>query len=214
MRRLEECRSKTKPARRRERGLLKRAFIDSLPVLMGYSSMGFAAGVLLGAKGEVPFAPVWGLLTSAMFVSGTLSFAIVPLLASSASIASVALLTLAINFRYAFYGISMLSRWKDVPLPKRLFLIHMLTDENYALETACRIREPRRYERYCTYLSLFNLSYWISGVTSGCLTVYILEKALSPERIKSATHGIEFAMVALFLVIFTDQMREAFRRGK
>ena len=214
MRRLEECRSETKPARRRERGLLKRAFIDSLPVLMGYSSMGFAAGVLLGAKGDVPFAPVWGLLTSAMFVSGTLSFAIVPLLASSASIASVALLTLAINFRYAFYGISMLSRWKDVPLLKRLFLIHMLTDENYALETACRIREPRRYERYCTYLSLFNLSYWVSGVTSGCLTVYIFEKALSPERIKSATHGIEFAMVALFLVIFTDQMREAFRRGK
>ena len=200
----EECRSDTKPAHRRERGLLKRAFIDSLPVLMGYSSMGFAAGVLLGAKGDVPFAPVWGLLT----------FAIVPLLASGASIASVALLTLAINFRYAFYGISMLSRWKDVPLPKRLFLIHMLTDENYALETACRIREQRRYERYCTYLSLFNLSYWVFGVTSGCLTVYILEKALSPERIKSATQGIEFAMVALFLVIFTDQMREAFRRGK
>jgi 4-azaleucine resistance transporter AzlC len=210
----EECRSDTKPARRRERGLLKRAFIDSLPVLMGYSSMGFAAGVLLGAKGDVPFAPVWGLLTSAMFVSGTLSFAIVPLLASSASIASVALLTLAINFRYAFYGISMLSRWKDVPLLKKLFLIHMLTDENYALETSCAEADPKRYESYCLRLSAFNQSYWIAGCTAGCVVVYALERALSPETIKDASGGIEFAMVALFLVILTDQIKGFLRRGR
>ena len=121
--------------RSRDRGILRRAFVDSLPVLMGYSTMGFAAGVLMGAKAGVPFSPVWGFLSAAAFVSGTLSFAIVPLLAAGASLPSVAFLTLAINFRYAFYGISMLSRWKSVPLAKKLFLIHMLTDENYALET-------------------------------------------------------------------------------
>jgi 4-azaleucine resistance transporter AzlC len=108
----------------------------------------------------------------------------------------------------------MLSRWKAVPFFKRLFLIHMLTDENYALETASTIKDQKLYEKYCTYLSALNLSYWISGVTSGCLVVYALEKALSPERIKATTQGIEFAMVALFLVIFTDQMRGFFGHGK
>ena len=196
------------------KNLLKRAFLDSLPVLMGYSTMGFAAGVLLGARGNVPFSPIWGFLSSASFVSGTLSFAIVPLLASSAPLVAIALLTLIINFRYAFYGFSMLSRWKNVSFFKKLFLIHMLTDENYALETACKIKDPIKYETYCTYLSFLNLSYWIIGVTSGCIVVYALEKALSPESIKSATKGIEFAMVALFLVIFTDQIKEALRRGK
>jgi predicted branched-subunit amino acid permease len=44
-------------------------------------------------------------------------------------------------------------------------------------------------------------------VTSGSLVVYFLEKALSPEKIKAAAQGVEFAMVALFLVIFTDQMK-------
>lgn len=194
--------------------ILGRAFIDSLPVLMGYSTMGFAAGVLMGAKAGAPFAPFWGLLTSAAFVSGTLSFAIVPLMAQNASLTTVAAITLMINFRYAFYGISMLSKWKNISFFKKLFLIHMLTDENYALETASRIRDPKLYEKYCTYLSALNLSYWIAGVTSGCLVVYALEKALSPERIKEATQGIEFAMVALFLVIFTDQMRGLFRNGK
>lgn len=194
--------------------IFRRAFIDSLPVLMGYTTMGFAAGVLMGAKADVPFSPLWGFLTAAAFVSGTLSFAIVPLVAQSASLATVATITLMINFRYAFYGISMLSRWKTVPFFKKLFLIHMLTDENYALETASTIKDQKLYEKYCTYLSALNLSYWISGVTSGCLVVYALEKALSPERIKAATQGIEFAMVALFLVIFTDQMKGFFGRGK
>lgn len=194
--------------------IFRRAFIDSLPVLMGYTTMGFAAGVLMGAKADVPFSPLWGFLTAAAFVSGTLNFAIVPLVAQSASLAAVATITLMINFRYAFYGISMLSRWKTVPFFKKLFLIHMLTDENYALETASSIKDRKLYEKYCTYLSALNLSYWISGVTSGCLVVYALEKALSPERIKAATQGIEFAMVALFLVIFTDQMKGFFGRGK
>lgn len=197
-----------------DRKVLRRAFVDSLPVLMGYSTMGFAAGVLLAAKGNVPFAPLWGFCTAAAFVSGTLSFSIVPLMAQNASLTAIAAITLLINFRYAFYGISMLSRWKNVFFIKKLFLIHMLTDENYALESASNIRNPRLYEKYCTYLSMLNLSYWILGVTSGCSIVYALEKALSPEKMKTAAQGIEFTMVALFLVIFTDQIKGFLRNDK
>ena len=197
-----------------DRKILRRAFVDSLPVLMGYSTMGFAAGVLLAAKGNVPFAPLWGFCTAAAFVSGTLSFSIVPLMAQNASLTAIAAITLLINFRYAFYGISMLSRWKNVFFIKKLFLIHMLTDENYALESASDIRNPRLYEKYCTYLSMLNLSYWILGVTSGCSIVYALEKALSPEKMKTAAQGIEFTMVALFLVIFTDQIKGFLRNDK
>ncbi len=197
-----------------DRKILRRAFVDSLPVLMGYSTMGFAAGVLLAAKGNVPFAPLWGFCTAAAFVSGTLSFSIVPLMAQNASLTAIAAITLLINFRYAFYGISMLSRWKNVFFIKKLFLIHMLTDENYALESASNIRNPRLYEKYCTYLSMLNLSYWILGVTSGCSIVYALEKALSPEKMKTAAQGIEFTMVALFLVIFTDQIKGFLRNDK
>jgi 4-azaleucine resistance transporter AzlC len=200
-------------APKERRALIRRAFIDSLPVLMGYSTMGFVAGVLLAAKGDVLLSPLWGLLSSACWVTGTMSIAGVGPISERASVYAFALITLAGNFRYAFYGISMLSRWKSVPFPKKLFLIHMLTDENYALETAARIPEPDRYERYCTCLSLLNLSYWVAGVTTGCTVVYALEKALSPERIKDAAQGVEFAMVALFLVILTNQIREAVRRG-
>ena len=97
------------PADERRR-IRRAAFVASLPVLMGYVTMGFAAGVLMAVKGGLVHPAAWSALLAASTVSGTLSFAIVPLVADSASLAAVAALTLGINFRYAFYGFSMLGR--------------------------------------------------------------------------------------------------------
>ena len=83
----------------------------------------------------------------------------------------------------------------------------MLTDENYALEAACEIRDPRRNLRYCTCLSLLNHSYWVVGVTVGAVTVCLLGMAVDPATIRRYTNGMEFSMAALFIVILTDQVR-------
>ena len=181
---------------------------------MGYTTMGFVAGVLLAAKGNVALAPLWGFLSSALWVTGTMSIAGVPHIAAHISAAAFALMTLAVNFRYAFYGFSMLGRWKNVSFFRKCYLILMLTDENYALESASPIQDPEEYLRYCTYLSVLNHSYWIVGVTSGAVAVALLGMVVDPDAIRSWTNGMEFAMLALFLVIFTDQMRGFLRRGK
>jgi len=174
-------------APRERRAVLRRAFVDSLPVLMGYTSMGFVAGALLAAKAGLGHATLWGLLSSAMCVSGTFSFAMVQPVADRAPAWTFALLAAGLNFRYAFYGFTMLARWKDVPLLRKLFLVHMLSDENYALE---------------------------AGVTAGAFAVTLLQGALDPDLIRARTNGLEFAMVALFLVIFTDQAKEIAKHGK
>jgi len=191
--------------------LLRLAFVDSLPVLMGYTTMGFVAGVLLAAKGNVVLAPLWAFLSAALWVTGTMSIAGVQPISERTPIYAFALMTLAVNFRYAFYGFSLLKRWKGVPFLRKVYLIQMLTDENYALETACVIRDPGRNLRYCTFLSALNHSYWIVGVTVGALMVCLLGMAVDPETIRSHTNGMEFSMAALFLVIFTDQLRAGFR---
>ena len=196
------------------RAILRRAFVDSLPVLMGYSTMGFVAGVLLAAKGDVLWAPLWAFLTSTLWVTGTMSIAVVPELAARSSVWAIALMTLAVNFRYCFYGFSLLKRWKDVPLLKKAYLIMMLTDENYALEAACPIRDPGRNLRYCTCLSVLNHSYWIAGLTLGAVIVCLLGMAVDPETIRRYTNGMEFSMAALFIVILTDQMRSWRKRKK
>ena len=188
--------------------IFRLALRDSLPVLMGYTTMGFVAGVLLAAKGNVTLAPLWAFLSSALWIAG------VPHIAAHISAAAFALMTLAVNFRYAFYGFSMLGRWKDVPFLRKCYLILMLTDENYALEAASPLKDPKAHLRYCTYLSALNHSYWIVGVTSGAVAVALLGMVVDPDAIRNWTNGMEFAMLALFLVIFTDQMRGFCRRGK
>ena len=196
--------------RNERRAILKLAFVDSLPVLMGYTTMGFVAGVLLAAKGNVVLAPLWALLSSALWVTGTMSIAGVQPISERAPLYAFALMTLAVNFRYCLYGFSLLKRWKDVPFLRKCYLILMLTDENYALEASCVIREPKRNLRYCTYLSVLNHSYWVVGLTVGAMVVCLLGMAVDPEAIRRSTNGMEFSMAALFLVIFTEQVR----RGK
>ena len=197
-------------ATRERRALLRLAFVDSLPVLMGYSTMGFVAGVLLAAKGNLVLSPLWAFLSSALWVTGTMSIAGVQPISEGASVAAFALMTLAVNFRYAFYGFSLLKRWQGVPLLRKLYLILMLTDENYALETSCVIRDPQRNLSYCSFLSALNHAYWVVGVTVGAVTVCVLGLAVDPETIRRHTNGMEFSMAALFLVIFVDQVRGFF----
>ncbi len=198
--------------RSERRAILRLAFVDSLPVLMGYTTMGFVAGVLLAAKGNVVLAPLWALLSSALWVTGTMSIAGVPEIAQRTSLYGFALMTLAVNFRYAFYGFSLLSRWKDVPFFRKAYLILMLTDENYALEVSCPIKDPQRNLNYCTVLSVLNHSYWVVGLTAGAIVVCILGHLVDPETIRRYTNGMEFSMAALFIVIFTDQMRTGNRK--
>ena len=195
------------------RNLFRQAFVDSLPVLMGYSTMGFVGGVLLAAKGNILLAPLWAFLTGALWVTGTMNFAFVPLVAAREPLISLVILTLAVNFRYAFYGFSMLARWQGIPLLQKCYLILMLTDENYALEAASPIADSNLHRRYCLYLSVLNHSYWILGLTAGAAAVALLGYVLDPDTIRGYTNGMEFAMVALFLVIFTDQMRNFIKNG-
>ena len=82
-----------------------------------------------------------------------------------------------------------------------------LTDENYALETASQTMKRGLHLKYCTVISALNHSYWVLGVTVGALVVCLLGMAIDPDVIRARTNGMEFAMVALFLVIFTDQIR-------
>lgn len=185
------------------RKLRRRVYIDTLPILMGYTTMGFAAGVLMAVKGGIAGAPVVAGLCGVLFVSGTLSFAIVPAIAGSMSFTALALMTLGIQFRYAFYGFSVLGKWKNVPLFRKWFLVHSLADEIFALDVACPLKDPLHAQYYSFWNHLLDVSYWTIGTTVG---------GIVGASVNIPSKGIEFAMVALFLAIFTDQIRDWIKR--
>ena len=96
----------------RERSLVAQAFVASLPVLTGYSTMGFASGVLLALNGGVEFSALWAGLTSALFVSGPLQFLLVDWVKNGTAYVDVAILIICLNVRYSLYGLSLLDRFK------------------------------------------------------------------------------------------------------
>ena len=189
------------------RMIFRRAFRDSIPVLMGYSTMGFAAGVLLAVEGVLAWSPAWAAATSAAFVSGPLQYIFVDWMRTSMAIGAVLLVTLCVNFRYSLYGLSLIERFKDARLWQKAYLIGTITDETYALETACPLK-GKAYVVYCLFLTMLDHLYWIVGVTMGATVGVLAQGAFSPDKVQATTKGIDFAMTALFLVIFTDQIRE------
>ena len=178
---------------------LKQAFVSSLPVLMGYTTMGFAAGVLLAAESGVRLPALWAFLTSATSISGALQFMLVDWIRTARPMLDVALLTVCLNIRYSMYGLSLIERFRGLPLAKKLYLIWSLTDETYALEVENKVPPGGDSILYCLTLAALNHFYWILGVVSG---------ALAGAALPFPNKGIDFAMTALFLVILTDQCRE------
>ena len=181
------------------RKVLKSAWISSLPVLMGYLTMGFAAGVLFAGRIRVTGVGFWAFLTSATSISGALQFLMSEWAQTGTPLLDVALLTVCLNLRYAMYGFSLLERFRGLPPSQKLYLIWTLTDETYALEVENRTPPGEDPVAYCLAVAAFDHLYWIAGVTAGALT---------GSGIRFDNRGIDFAMTALFLVILTDQCRD------
>ncbi len=182
--------------------VFRRAFSDSIPVMAGYGTMGFAAGVLLSVHGGIANSAFWAAVSSATFISGPLQYLFVDWVRSSLALGGVLFVVLCVNLRYSLYGLSLLETFRGTRLWTRLYLIAGITDETYALEVACRLRPPEK-QRYCLYLTALDHLYWVVGVTAG---------AFVGSALPFPSDGIGFAMTALFLVILTDQCRECANR--
>lgn len=178
------------------------AFTDSIPVMAGYCTMGFAAGVLLAVNGGISLPALWGALSSAAFISGPLQYLFVDWVRTSLAIGSVLAVVLCVNLRYSLYGLSLLETFRSAHPLARFYLIASITDETYALEVACTL-PPERRPRYCLYLTALDHSYWVAGVTAG---------ALAGSALPFPSEGIDFAMTSLFLVILVEQLRDAANR--
>lgn len=170
----------------------KAAFPYTIPVLTGYLFLGIAFGVLLSSKGYNVF---WALLMSIIIFAGSMQFVAIDILTSPFNIIGTIILTLTINARHLFYGLSMLEKYKDMG-KKKPYMIFSLTDETYSL--LCGINPPENVDKnqFYLFIALLNQLYWIMGSVIG---------AVAGSLFKFNTVGIDFVMTALFVVIFVEQ---------
>ncbi len=170
---------------------LKTVIKDTLPIMAGYLVIGMGFGIVMHANG---YGIVWALAMSLFVYAGSMQYAAVGLLAGGASLLTVALTTLAVNARHLFYGFSVAERYKGAGWRKP-YMIFALTDETYSL--VC-LGDPSL--DYCFAVSLADQLYWLIGTALGSVLGQVL-----PIN----TEGIDFALTALFLVVFTEQWLNA-----
>jgi 4-azaleucine resistance transporter AzlC len=175
---------------------LSSAFPHTIPVLTGFLFLGMAYGVLMNTKGYGVF---WAVLMSAVAFCGSMQFVAITLLTTVFNPVQAFLLSLMVNARHLFYGLSMLDKYKGLG-KVRPFLIYVLCDETFSISSS--INPPEHINRKYFYfsISLLDYSYWILGTFLG---------GVLGNFITFNTKGLDFVLTALFVVLFLEQMKNS-----
>lgn len=170
----------------------KAAFPCTIPVLTGYLFIGIAFGVMYRAKG---YGFIWAGIMSLLVYAGSGQYLAVNFFSPEVSLFQVVFMTFMVNVRHIFYGLSLLDRFK-VSGKKKPYMIFSLTDETYSLYFLTKTPPGVDEGKFLFAIATLDQSYWIIGSIIG---------AVAGEFIPFDSKGIDFAMTALFIVIFTEQ---------
>lgn len=177
--------------------MVKAAFPYTIPIFAGFWFLGLAYGIYMNVSG-FPF--VYPMLMSLLIFGGSLEFVAVEMLLSPFAPLQVFIMTLLIQARHLFYGISMLDKFKGMGW-KKFYLIFGMCDETFSINYTAKILPDVDRGWFLFFVTLLNYFYWFSGATIGGLIGSIL---------KFDTTGISFVMTAMFVVIFLEQWLKEF----
>jgi len=176
----------------------------SVPVLLGYSTIGVGFGLFLTGAGY----PWWlAMIMSLWMYAGAGQYIAVGLFAAGTNLIEACLIQLVVNARHIAYGLSMLKRFDGAGLFKP-YLIFSLTDETFALLSSLPEKpdsggeEERKLLMF--YISVLDQCYWVFGTIIGGIA-----GALIPFDMT----GIGFALTALFVVLMIEQIKIVKRSG-
>lgn len=170
----------------------KAAFPHTIPIMTGFLFLGMTYGIYMNVSG---FSFLYPMLMSMTIFAGSMEFVTVNMLLGAFHPLEALTMTLMINARHLFYGISMLDKYKGTGL-KKLYLIFGMCDESFSINYTADIPEDVDKGWFMTWVTLLNHSYWVLGATLG---------GIFGSFIHFNTEGIEFVMTALFVVIFLEQ---------
>lgn len=170
----------------------KAAFPHTLPVLTGYMFIGIAFGVMFADKG---YNFLWAGLMSLLVYAGSGQYLAVNFFDPSVSLLQVIFLTFMVNVRHIFYGLSLLDKFK-MSGKKKPYMIFSLTDETYSLYFLTKTPQGIDEGKFLFAIAILDQSYWVIGSIIG---------GVAGTLIPFDSTGIDFAMTALFIVIFVEQ---------
>ena len=175
------------------KGSVAAAFPRTVPVLTGFLVLGIAYGMLMQSKG---YGAPWALLMSGVAYCGSMQFAAISLLTSAFDPLGAFVMSLLVNARHLFYGVSLLEKYRGIGSAKPV-LIYLLCDETFSIISSVEPPEGVRPGNFYLAISVLDYLYWVGGTLLG---------SLAGQFIRFDTTGLDFALTGLFVVLFIEQV--------
>ena len=168
------------------------AFPHTIPIFAGFWFLGLTYGIYMNVSG---FSFLYPMIMSLTIFAGSVEFVAVSMLLGAFAPLQSLVMTLMINARHLFYGISMLDKFRGLGL-KKLYLIFGMCDESFSINYTASIPEDVDAGWFMFFVTLLNQIYWFTGSTLG---------GIFGSLIHFNTEGLDFVMTAMFVVIFMEQ---------
>lgn len=177
------------------RKALRCAFPHTIPIFAGFCFLGMTYGVYMNVSG---FSFWYPMLMSMTVFAGSMEFVAVNLLLGAFDPLQALVITLTINARHLFYGISMLDKFRGLGW-KKPYLIFGLCDETFSINYTADVPDGVDRGWFMFFVTLLNQCYWVLGATLG---------GVLGSLVRFSTEGLDFVMTAMFVVIFLEQWKK------
>lgn len=172
-----------------------------VPLVLSYIFVGLASGILLN---KASYSPIWAFLSALLIYAGSMQIVMVSLLTSGAPLFMVAIMTLFINARHIFYGISFIDEFYSIGKQSKSFwkypyMALTMTDETYSV--LCSLSCPPDLDKQKVEFNILFLCHilWIVSCSLGAIIGNVLPIDLT---------GIDFSATAFFAAVVVNQWRE------
>ncbi len=174
-----------------------------LPVVLGYLSIGFAAGVVQRAAG-LSVAEI--ALLSLVVYAGSAQFVAAGMIAAASPVAAVVLTVFFVNLRHLLLSAALAPALARVPAWKNALIGAQLTDETFVVAWSRVAGGGALSAAWMWGLNLAAYLAWAAATVAGA----VLGEALGDSR----RLGFDYALTAMFAALLALQIRAVPARGR
>ncbi|MFF2482409.1 AzlC family ABC transporter permease [Paenibacillus sp. NPDC058071] len=178
----------TSSATPRDEGSFLQGVKDCIPTLLGYLSIGFAAGVLEKTAG---LSIMEIILLSVLLYAGSGQFIFAGMIVAGSSATAIMVTIFFVNLRHILLSAALSPYFRHLTPFKNMLIGSLLTDETFGVAINEAARKKQIHEKWMHGLNLTAYLNWIVANIAGA---YFGQWISEPEKF-----GLDFALAAMFI---------------
>ncbi|MCM3342688.1 AzlC family ABC transporter permease [Paenibacillus sp. MER TA 81-3] len=168
---------------------------DCIPTLLGYLSIGLAAGVIQKTAG-LSIAEI--ALMSLILYAGSAQFIAAGMIATSSSLPAIIITIFFVNLRHILLSAALAPYFRHLSPLRNMLVGSLLTDETFGVAITEAAKKKRISEKWMHGLNITAYVNWLIANVAGA---FLAQWISNPEKF-----GLEFALPSMFIGILILSM--------